>query len=236
MQGILNDKRQFRMVLKMDIPSFLFIGGSKAHIRYFAQPRTRCGRCRQVRHNKAECPNDMRYNLCGEEGHLSGACLESYSVHASADVGQAPEPSQTDPEYFTQELEEAVHEEEQDFLASKQCEGVLELMRHTPTILTTAPGEAGNMTVDEDLQLSSDTESSASAMSDDGEPVPESPRKDPLSGEGRFDLCEGAESTLKRPAWRGVRPGVHHSGTPAPSPRSKRVKSQADVYVMYITM
>ncbi|KAJ8047914.1 hypothetical protein HOLleu_00031 [Holothuria leucospilota] len=45
LKGILNGKRQFRMVLKSEIPSFLFIGGSKAHIRYFGQPRTRfkCG-------------------------------------------------------------------------------------------------------------------------------------------------------------------------------------------------
>ena len=39
LKGILNGKRKFRMVLKRDIPSFLFIGGAKAHIRYFMQPR-----------------------------------------------------------------------------------------------------------------------------------------------------------------------------------------------------
>ena len=38
MQGILNGQRQFRMVLKRDIPSFLFIGGSKAHIVLWAAP------------------------------------------------------------------------------------------------------------------------------------------------------------------------------------------------------
>ncbi|KAJ8050624.1 Zinc finger CCHC domain-containing protein 3 [Holothuria leucospilota] len=82
LKGILNGKRQFRMVLKREIPSFIFIGGSKAHIRYFGQPRTcfkcseegheakscpnrRCGKCLQVGHEKAECPNEVRCNLCG---------------------------------------------------------------------------------------------------------------------------------------------------------------------------
>ncbi|KAJ8048962.1 Zinc finger CCHC domain-containing protein 3 [Holothuria leucospilota] len=140
MKGILNGKRQFRMVLKREIPSFLSIGGSKAHIRYFGQPRTcfkcseegheakscpnrHCGKCLQVGHEKAECPNEVRCNLCGEEGHVSGACPTSYSARASADVEQAGEPWQSGPEYSTQELEEAAQQVEQDFLASsKQCE------------------------------------------------------------------------------------------------------------------
>ncbi|KAJ8043190.1 Zinc finger CCHC domain-containing protein 3 [Holothuria leucospilota] len=75
LKGIFNGKRQFRMELVRDIPSFLFIGGSKAHIRYFCQPRTcfrcgeegheakscpnrRCGKCLQLGHGKAECPNE----------------------------------------------------------------------------------------------------------------------------------------------------------------------------------
>ncbi|KAJ8019730.1 hypothetical protein HOLleu_41430 [Holothuria leucospilota] len=47
-----------------------------------------------------------------EAGHVSGACPEAYSAHASEDVGQTPEPSQPGPEYSTQELEEAVYEME----------------------------------------------------------------------------------------------------------------------------
>ncbi|KAJ8018352.1 Zinc finger CCHC domain-containing protein 3 [Holothuria leucospilota] len=98
LKGILNGKRQFRMVLKREIPSFLFIGGSKAHIRYFGQPRTcfkcgerrgtkRCGKCLQVGHDKVECPNKVWCNLCGEEEHVSGSCPTSYSARASAEVG-----------------------------------------------------------------------------------------------------------------------------------------------------
>ncbi|KAJ8043738.1 hypothetical protein HOLleu_10967 [Holothuria leucospilota] len=49
LKGIFNGKRQFRMELVRDIPSFLFIGGSKAHIRYFCQPRT-CFRCGEEGH------------------------------------------------------------------------------------------------------------------------------------------------------------------------------------------
>ena len=105
LKGIFNGKRQFRMELNMDIPSFLFIGGSKAHIRYFGQPRTcfkcgeegheanrRCGRCMQVGHDKAVCPNEVRCNLCGKEGHVSGLCPTSYSARAGADVEQTLKP------------------------------------------------------------------------------------------------------------------------------------------------
>ncbi|KAJ8018421.1 hypothetical protein HOLleu_43604 [Holothuria leucospilota] len=161
--GIFNGKRQCRMELDRDIPSFLFIGGSKAHIRYFGQPRTcfkcgqeghearscpnrRCGKCLQVGHDKAECPNEVRCNLCGEEGHVSGACPTSYSARASADVEQAPQPSQAGPEYST------------------ECEGgtVAPKADSSPSSPPT-PVEADRMAVEEDLQLSSDSES---AMSD----------------------------------------------------------------------
>ena len=249
MQGILNGKRQFRMVLKKDIPSFLFIGGSKAHIRYLGQPRTcfkcgeegheakscpnrRCGRCLQLGHGKAECPNEVRCNLCGEEGHVFSACPTSYSARARADVEPAPEPSQTGPEYSTQELEEVVHEVEQDFLASKQYErGTGTPETDSPSSLPVAPREVGMSTVEEDLHLSLDSESSVSAMSDGGEPASEPPPKDPPSREGWFDLCqgEGPEYTLKRSASSEVSDrGVSHSGMPVPSPRSKKVKSQED--------
>ena len=81
------------------------------------------------------------------------------------------------------------------------------------------------MTVEEDLQLSSDSESVT--MSDDGEPASEPPPKDPPSGEGWFDLCEGEESKLKRSASGEVSdPGVHHSGTSTPSPQTKKVTSR----------
>ncbi|KAJ8017917.1 hypothetical protein HOLleu_44391 [Holothuria leucospilota] len=157
LKGILNGKRQFRMVLKREIPSFLFIGGSKAHIRYFGQPR-RCGRCWQVGHDKAECPNER-----------------------DEDVGQAPEPSQLGPKYSTQELEEVAHEVEQDFLASKQCEaGTVTPEADSPPSLPTEPREAAIMTVEEDLHLSSE---SVSVMSDDDDDEP--PPKDPPSDQYR---------------------------------------------------
>ncbi|KAJ8048362.1 hypothetical protein HOLleu_00643 [Holothuria leucospilota] len=176
------------------------------------------------------CPNEVRCNLCGEEGHVFGACPELYSAHASENVGQAPEPSQLGPEYSTQELEEVAHEVEQDFLASKQCEaGTVTPEADSPPSLPAEPKEAGIMTVEEDLHLSSDSES-VSSMSDDGEPPP----KDPPSGEGWFDLCEGegSESALKRSASGAVSEwGDRHSERPVPSPRVKKIKPQQELLV-----
>ena len=79
------------------------------------------------------------------------------------------------------------------------------------------------------LKSTSDSES-VSAMSDGGGPASELSAKDPPS-EGWFDFCEGEgpESTLKRSASGDVSDqGTHHSGTPVPSPRIKKVKSQSD--------
>ncbi|KAJ8048416.1 Zinc finger CCHC domain-containing protein 3 [Holothuria leucospilota] len=171
LKGIFNGKRQFRLEL---------IGGSKAHIRYFCQPRTYF-RCGEEGHEAKSCPNEVRCNLCGEEGHVFGACPTLYSALVSADVGSAPEPSQTGPQYSTQELEEAALEVEQDFLASKQCEGgtgTPEL--ESPPSLATAPSQVEISTVEEDLDLSSD-----SSMSDVGEPASEPPPKDCVRGRGQ---------------------------------------------------
>ncbi|KAJ8031121.1 Zinc finger CCHC domain-containing protein 3 [Holothuria leucospilota] len=254
--GILNGKRQFRMLLKRDIPSFLFIGGSKAHIRYFGQPRTcfkcseegheakscprrRCGRCLQVGHDKAECPNEVRCNLCREEGHVSGACPTSYSARAGADVEQAPEPPQADPEASQSDSAHMVEDPEspstqevvdqvlQDHAASEHCEsGTPEA--GLPVSSPLSPEEAVMSVVEGDLQLSSDSESDA-VMSVAGEPVSEPPPKIP-PGESWFDLIdfrEGGDSdtNLKRSASGEV---PVHTGAPTPSPRSKKIKSQGD--------
>ena len=174
-------------------------------------------------HGLGTCPNEVRCNLCGEEGHVSGACPTSYSAHASADVEPA-EPSQSGPEYSTQEMEEAAQQVEQDFLASsKQCgEGPGTPETDSPSASSPPPVEADAKTVQEDLQISSENESVAS-MSDDGESASEPPAKDPPS-EGWFDLCEGfdPESSLKRSASGEV------SDRPTPPPRSTK-KARAEV-------
>ncbi|KAJ8039092.1 hypothetical protein HOLleu_16708 [Holothuria leucospilota] len=154
-----------------------------------------------------ECPNEVRCNLCGGEGHVSGSCPTSYSARASADVGPAHEPSQSGPEPMVEEPrspspDEVAHQVEQDFLAAKQCEGVSGTPEAgPPSSSSSTPGEAGLLTVENDLQLSSDSETD-SAMSDAGGPASEPPPKEPPSGEGWFDLCEGVEteSKLKRSA------------------------------------
>ncbi|PIK40126.1 putative zinc finger CCHC domain-containing protein 3-like [Apostichopus japonicus] len=53
--GVLNGPRQVRIDLKQDIPSFLFIAGHKAHVRYPGQPRT-CFRCGETGHEAKGCP------------------------------------------------------------------------------------------------------------------------------------------------------------------------------------
>ena len=246
LKGIFNGKRQFRMELDTDIPSFLFIGGSKAHIRYFGQPRTcfkcgeeghearscpnrRCGKCLQLGHDKVECPNEVQCNLCGEGGHVSGACPTSYSARAGADVGRTPEPSQAGPDYSTQDLEEAANQVERDFLASKQIEGgagAPEVDSPPPTQPT--PVETDVMAVEEDLRLSSDSESVA--MSDGGEPSSEPPPKDPPSSEGWFDLCEGEQPSMKRSASVGaLYTGGHFAEAPSiDAMRNKKVRSQVE--------
>ncbi|PIK45389.1 putative zinc finger CCHC domain-containing protein 3-like [Apostichopus japonicus] len=93
--GVLNGHRQVRIDLKQDIPSFLFIAGHKAHVRYPRQPRTcfrcgetgheakgcpnkKCGRCLRLGHDSTACPNEVVCSLCGKEGHVFRACPSSY--------------------------------------------------------------------------------------------------------------------------------------------------------------
>ena len=247
LQGIFNGKRQFRMELDRDIPSFLFIGGSKAHIRYFGQPRTcfkcgveghearscpnrRCGRCLQEGHDKADCPNEVKCNLCGKDGHVSTVCPTSYSARVSADVEEAPEPSQPGPEPMAEdpqsdspeELDKVAHQVEQDFLASKQCnKGTVSSGADSSPPVSSE--EAGVATVVEDLQLSSESES-GTAMSDAGESVPEPPPREPPRGDSWFDSIGGeSDSNLKRSASGVVSDqDVRPSETPTPSPQNKR--------------
>ena len=125
--------------------------------------------------------------------------------------------------------DEVAHQVEQDFLASKQCEGVSATPEAgPPSCSPSKPGEAGLSLVENDLHLSSDSETD-SAMSDSGGPASEPPPKDPPSGEGWFDLCEGAEpgSKLKRSA-SGEEPdqGTHPSGPPAPG-TNKKARSES---------
>ncbi|PIK39500.1 putative zinc finger CCHC domain-containing protein 3-like [Apostichopus japonicus] len=107
--GVLNGHRQVRIDLKQDIPSFLFIAGHKADVRYPGQPRTcfrcwetgheakvcpnkKCGRCLRLGHDTSACPSEVVCSLCGKEGHVFRACPSSY-VFMTKSGGQAKAPS-----------------------------------------------------------------------------------------------------------------------------------------------
>ncbi|KAJ8050133.1 hypothetical protein HOLleu_03213 [Holothuria leucospilota] len=149
-------------------------------------------------------------------------------ARASADVGPAHEPSQSGPEPIVEEPRSP----SPDFLAAKQCEGVSGTPEAgPPSSSSSTPGEARLSTVENDLQLSSDSETD-SAMSDAGGPASEPPPKDPPSGEGEFDLCEGVEteSKLKRSASGEESVEGIHPGPPLPSPcKNKKARSETDV-------
>ena len=84
--------------------------------------------------------------------------------------------------------------------------------------------------VEEDLHLSSDSDSDEADLSDVelpefGKSAAEPTPKEPPSGDGWFDLGGGEEPTLKRSASGEVSDeGEQHSGVPIPSPRSKKSK------------
>ncbi|PIK42786.1 putative zinc finger CCHC domain-containing protein 3-like [Apostichopus japonicus] len=77
--GVLNGHRQVRIDLKQDIPSFLFIAGHKAHVRYPGQPRT-CFRCGETGHEAKGCPN-KKCGRCLRLGHDSTACPNEVCAH-----------------------------------------------------------------------------------------------------------------------------------------------------------
>ena len=161
---------------------------------------------------------------------MFGACPTSYSACVSEDVGSAPEPSQSGPDPMVdepttpspEELDEVAHQVEQEFLVSK-CMGEI----GTPEA-DYPQEERGMITVEEDLQLSCDSESS-SPMSDNGESAPEPPPRDPPNGDDWFEFGGGnMEPTLKRSASGEVCDGVvQHKGTATPSPRYKKCKPQS---------
>ena len=157
------------------------------------------------------------------------ACPTSYSARASSGVGSAPAPSPPGPEPMSpspeelREAEEAAEEVEREFLASKEEAKAPEAPQAEPPA---PPVEVDDMSVvEEDLHLSSDPDSEGVDLSDVelpeiGKSASEPAPKNPPSGEGWFDMCEGEEHTLKRSASGDVSdPGDQHSGAPIPSPR-----------------
>ena len=67
-----NGTKQFRMILKMEIPCFIFVGSRRGHVRYRGQPRT-CFRCGVGGHEAKSCVN-VRCNICLGLGHVRKDC------------------------------------------------------------------------------------------------------------------------------------------------------------------
>lgn len=66
--------------------------GEEEHEVKSCPSRPRCGRYLHLGYEKAECPSKVGCNLCGEKGHVFGACPTSSSPDASADLETVPNP------------------------------------------------------------------------------------------------------------------------------------------------
>ena len=94
--NVFNGIRQYRMILKQDIPSSLQLGGRNCWVRYYGQPRTclRCGlkdhevkdckyikcyRCQAFGHLTKDCSSEIMCSICEELGHSQSNCPISFA-------------------------------------------------------------------------------------------------------------------------------------------------------------
>ena len=88
--------RQYRIDLKVDIPSSLRLGGRNCWVRYIGQPRTclkcgtkghdvkdcqqlRCFRCQGLGHSVKECNSEVMCTVCDATGHSFRNCPVSFA-------------------------------------------------------------------------------------------------------------------------------------------------------------
>lgn len=94
--NVFNGIRQYRIVLKHDIPSSLQLGGRNCWVRYNGQPRTcvRCGlkdhevkdckylkcyRCQAFGHVTKDCASEIVCSICERPGHMHSDCPISFA-------------------------------------------------------------------------------------------------------------------------------------------------------------
>ncbi|KAJ8034153.1 Zinc finger CCHC domain-containing protein 3 [Holothuria leucospilota] len=115
-----NGIRQYKVNLKKDIPSSLFLGGRQCLVRYYGQPRTclkcgldgheaktcdnrRCFKCFNLGHTSKDCKATVVCTTCNKEGHNFRECTVSFANKARlssewTEGGAALRPTREDPE------------------------------------------------------------------------------------------------------------------------------------------
>lgn len=94
--GVFNGKRQYKIVLKKDIPSSVKLGGRHCWVRYQGQTLTclkcgetghlaavcdkkRCFNCQEIGHVEKMCKKPIICNTCNKEGHAYKDCPISFA-------------------------------------------------------------------------------------------------------------------------------------------------------------
>ena len=93
---VYNGIRQYKIVLKENIPSSVNLGGRSCWVRYRGQPRTclkcgekgheakecklvKCFQCNHIGHSKKDCKEEVKCTICEKTGHMYKDCPISFA-------------------------------------------------------------------------------------------------------------------------------------------------------------